>query len=298
MQRADHTPALSLRQRLALRGIDGVTLLVLPAVLFVLAIFVYPFAYGLLLSFEPKQGGIFANYTRFFSDPFLYDTIATTLWLAVPVTIISLAFALPVAFRVRLMTRQRLLTTILVLPVTLGTVLVAEGLLNFLGPQGWFSRTLMLFGIIDSPVKLTNNYWGVFASLIITGFPFTFLLTLSYVTGIDPALEQAAATHGARAWQRFRHVFLPLLVPGLAIAFCLSFVQAFAVFPSAILLGAPAGPTRVISIAAYQAAFEQYDYSMASAIAMIMAAVQLVIVVAVLMLRNLFYRGTTAGGKG
>lgn len=298
MTTIEHTPPPSLRQRLAQRGIDGVTLLVIPAVLFILAVFIYPFAYGLLLSFEPREGGALANYQRFFSDPFLYDTIATTLWLAVPVTIISLVLALPVAFRVRLMTHQRLLTTILVLPVTLGTVLVAEGLLNFLGPQGWFSRTLMLLGVIDAPVKLTNNYWGVFASLIITGFPFTFLLTLSYVTGIDPALEQAAATHGARAWQRFRYVFLPLLAPGLAIAFCLSFVQAFAVFPSAILLGAPAGPTRVISIAAYQAAFEQYDYSMASAIAMIMAAVQLVIVVAILMLRNLFYRGTTAGGKG
>jgi putative spermidine/putrescine transport system permease protein len=298
MSALDHTPAPSLRQRLAVHGIDGVTLLVLPAALFILAIFVYPFIYGLLLSFEPKEGGLLANYQRFFSDPFLYKTIATTLWLAVPVTVISLALALPIAFRVRLVTHQRLLTTILVLPVTLGTVLVAEGLLNYLGPQGWFSRTLMLLGIIGSPVKLTNNYWGVFASLIITGFPFTFLLTLSYVTGIDPALEQAAATHGASAWQRFRHVFLPLLIPGLAIAFLLSFVQAFAVFPSAILLGAPAGPTRVISIAAYQAAFEQYDYSMASAIAMIMAAVQLVIVVAILMLRNLFYRGATAGGKG
>lgn len=298
MSTLDHTPPPSLRQRLAVHGIDGVTLLVLPAALFTLAIFVYPFLYGLLLSFEPKEGGMLANYQRFFSDPFLYNTIATTLWLAVPVTVISLALALPIAFRVRLMTHQRLLTTILVLPVTLGTVLVAEGLLNYLGPQGWFSRTLMLLGIIGSPVKLTNNYWGVFASLIITGFPFTFLLTLSYVTGIDPALEQAAATHGARSWQRFRYVFLPLLIPGLAIAFLLSFVQAFAVFPSAILLGAPAGPTRVISIAAYQAAFEQYDYSMASAIAMIMAGVQLVIVVAILMLRNLFYRGATAGGKG
>jgi putative spermidine/putrescine transport system permease protein len=298
MSTPDHTPPPSLRQRLAVHGIDGVTLLVLPAALFTLAIFVYPFLYGLLLSFEPKEGGLFANYQRFFSDPFLYNTIATTLWLAVPVTVISLALALPIAFRVRLMTHQRMLTTILVLPVTLGTVLVAEGLLNYLAPQGWFSRTLMLLGIIGSPVKLTNNYWGVFASLIITGFPFTFLLTLSYVTGIDPALEQAAATHGARAWQRFRYVFLPLLIPGLAIAFLLSFVQAFAVFPSAILLGAPAGPTRVISIAAYQAAFEQYDYSMASAIAMIMAGVQLVIVVAILMLRNLFYRGATAGGKG
>ncbi|MDR6631853.1 putative spermidine/putrescine transport system permease protein [Phyllobacterium sp. 1468] len=289
---------MSLRQRLALRGIDGVTLLVLPAVLFLLAVFIYPFIYGLILSFTPAEGGAFANYGKFFSDPFLYDTILTTLWLAVPVTIISIAIALPVAFRVRLMKHQRLLTTILVLPVTLGTVLVAEGLLNYLGPQGWFSRTLMLLGAIDRPLKLTNNYWGVFASLIITGFPFTFLLTLSYVSGIDPALEQAAATHGARSWQRFRYVMLPLLIPGLAIAFCLSFVQAFAVFPSAILLGAPAGPTRVISIAAYQAAFEQYDYSMASAIAMIMAVVQLLIVVAILGIRNMFYRGSTAGGKG
>jgi putative spermidine/putrescine transport system permease protein len=290
---------ISLRQRLALRGFDGVTLLVLPALLFLVAVFVYPFIYGLGLSFMPKDGsGIFANYQKFFSDPYLYNTIGTTLWLALPVTLISIAMALPIAFRVRLMRRQRLLTTILVLPVTLGTVLVAEGLLNYLGPQGWFSRTLLLFHFIDAPLKLTNNYWGVFASLIITGFPFTFLLTLSYVSGIDPALEQAAATHGANSWQRFRHVFWPLLVPGLAIAFCLSFVQAYAVFPSAILLGAPAGPTRVISIAAYQAAFEQYDYSMASAIAMIMALVQLVIVVAILGLRNLFYRGSTAGGKG
>ena len=289
---------VSLRRRLALLGLDGTTLLIAPALLFLLAVFVYPFLYGLWLSFAPKAGPWFSNYAAFFSDPFQYDTIWTTLALALPVTIISLLVAIPVAFRVRLMRRQRLLTTILVLPITLGTVLIAQGLLNYLGPQGWFSRTLMFLHLTGGPVRLTHNYWGVFASLLITGFPFTFLLTLSYVTGIDPALEQAGATLGASAWQRFRHIFLPLLVPGLAISFLLSFVQSFAVFPSAVLVGAPAGPTRVISIAAYQAAFEKYDYSMASAIAMIMAAVQLVVVVVVLAGRNLFYRGSTSGGKG
>jgi putative spermidine/putrescine transport system permease protein len=287
-----------LRRRLALLGLDGTTLLIAPALLFLLAVFVYPFLYGLWLSFAPKAGPWFSNYAAFFSDPFQYDTIWTTLALALPVTIISLLVAIPVAFRVRLMRRQRLLTTILVLPITLGTVLIAQGLLNYLGPQGWFSRTLMFLHLTGGPVRLTHNYWGVFASLLITGFPFTFLLTLSYVTGIDPALEQAGATLGASAWQRFRHIFLPLLVPGLAISFLLSFVQSFAVFPSAVLVGAPAGPTRVISIAAYQAAFEKYDYSMASAIAMIMAAVQLVVVVVVLAGRNMFYRGSTSGGKG
>ena len=287
-----------LRARLAAHGIDGVTLLVLPAVAFVLLLFVYPFLYGLALSFAPKEGGTFANYAKFFSDPFLYETIAKTLWIALPATLFNVAISVPVALRVRLITRQRLLTTILILPITLGTVLVAEGLLNYLGPKGWLNQALILLGLVEKPIRLVHNYWGVFLSLVITGFPFTFLLTLSYLTGIDPSLEQAAATLGANPRRLFLHIVLPLLASGLAITFCLSFVQAFAVFPSAVLLGAPAGPTRVISIAAYEAAFEQYDYSLASAVAMIMAAVQLVIVVAVLAGRALLYRGSASGAKG
>lgn len=286
------------RSALARRGIDGVTLLLLPAVLFIIALFIYPFLYGLVLSFEPKVGGMFANYQRFFSDPFLYDTVWKTLAIAVPVTILNVAVSVPVALRMRLLRNPRLLTTILVIPITLGTVLVAEGMLNYFGPRGWFNRVLLEIGLSSDPVRLIHNYTGVFLSLVITGFPFTFLLTLSYVTGIDPALEQAGAMLGARGWQRFKTIILPLLVPGLAITFCLSFVQAFSVFPSAVLLGAPAGDTRVISVAAYTAAFEEYDYAMASAIAMIMAFVQVLIVAAMLGLQSVFYRGPAGGGKG
>jgi putative spermidine/putrescine transport system permease protein len=289
---------LPLRRRMREHGLDGVTLLVMPGVLFVLALFVYPFLYGLVLSFRPKQGSALANYVTFFSDPFLYDTIYTTLVIAVPATLLNVVLSVPVALRVRLMKRQRLLTTILVIPITLGTVMVAEGLLTYLGPRGWLNRVLLEFGLVDSPIRLVHNYWGVMLSLVITGFPFTFLLTLSYITGIDPSLENAGAMLGARARQRFFRILLPLLAPGLAITLALAFVQAFTVFPSAVLLGAPAGPTRVISIAAYQAAFEQYDYSLASAIAMLMAGVQVVIIVALLGARNLLFRGPASSGKG
>ena len=288
----------SLRQRAAARGLDGAVLLLLPAVLLIVALFVYPFGYGLVLSFRPLAGGMLANYRKFFGDPFLYQTIRTTLVIAVPVTIVNVVLSVPVALRVRLLRRQRLLTTILVIPITLGTVLVAEGLLNYLGPRGWLNRVLVATGLAAHPILLIHNYWGVFLSLVITGFPFTFLLTLSYVTGIDPSLEQAGAMLGADARRRFARILLPLLLPGLTITFCLSFVQAFSVFPSAVLLGAPAGPTRVISIAAYQAAFEQYDYPMASAIAMLMALVQIVIVAALLGARGLVYTGPAGGGKG
>lgn len=287
-----------LRLRLARRGIDGVTLLVVPSVLFVLALFIYPFLYGLALSFAPKEGGWLANYEKFFSDRFYYDTIWKTLRLAVPVTIINVMLSIPIALRVRLMRHQRVLTTILVLPITLGTVLVADGLLTYLGPRGWLNRLVLDSGLSTSPVHLVHNYWGVVLALIVSIFPFTFLLTLSSLTGIDPSLEGAASTLGATPRARFRHIVLPLLAPGLAINFCLSFVQAFSVFPSAVLLGDPAGTTRVISIAAYTAAFEQYDYSLASAIAMIMGAVQLVVVAAILACRGFFYRGSAAAAKG
>jgi putative spermidine/putrescine transport system permease protein len=292
------TPRPPLRARLRARGFDGITLLALPAVLFVIAMFVLPFAYGLILSFSPTEGSWISNYVKFFEEPSLCETVWTTLRLALPVTILSIVLSVPVAMRVRLMKRQRLLTTILVLPMTLGTVLIADGLLTYLGPNGWLNMTLMHLGLISEPVRLIHNYTGVALSLVLTGFPFTFLLTLSYVAGIDQSLERAAAMLGANTWQRFAYVFLPLLVPGLAVAFCLSFTQAFSVFPSAVLLGAPAGPTRVISIVAYQAAFEDYDYSLASAIAMLMCAIQLIIVAIVMGIRSMFYRGSVAGAKG
>ena len=278
---------------------DRALLLIVPAAAFMLLLFVYPFLYGLALSFEPKQGGALGNYRHFFTTDNLWPTIWTTLRLALPATLINVGIGLPIAYRMRVKTRyQRWVTTLLVVPITLGTVLIAEGMLIYFGPRGWLSQTLQVLHIYDGPIRLTHNYWGVLISLVISGFPFAFLLILSYITGIDPVLARAASTLGADPKAQFRHIYLPLLAPGLAMCFCLAFVQAFSVFPSAVLLGSPAGPTRVISIAAYEAAFEQYDYSLASAIAMIMGFVQLAVVAAVLGLRNFFYKGPVTGGKG
>ncbi|MEP7062290.1 MAG: sugar ABC transporter permease [Betaproteobacteria bacterium] len=282
-----------------LAGVDRTPWLTAPSALFLLVLFIYPCAYGLWLSFNPKSGGMLANYVLFFSSERLWPTIFTTLKLAVPATLINVGVALPIAYRMRVKTpRQKWITTALVVPITLGTVLVAEGMLTYFGPRGWVAQVLQNFHIYEGTIRLTHNYTGVLISLVISGFPFAFLLLLSYVTGIDPVLGRAAATLGAGPWQQFRNIYLPLLIPGLAICFCLAFVQAYSVFPSAVLLGAPAGPTRVISIAAYEAAFEQYDYPLASAIAMMMGLVQFVVVVGVLGLRRLVYRGPVTGGKG
>ena len=289
----------ALRHRLADRGVDRHLLLLVPAAVFVVVLFVYPFLYGIGLSLQPPEGGPFAAYRRFFTDAYLRDTVTTTLGLSLPAALLNVLAAVPIAYRMRGRYRgKRVLTTLLVLPITLGTVLTAQGLLNFLGPTGWFNRVLQGSGLTDAPVRLTNNYWGVFFSLVITGFPFAFLLVSSYLSGIDPALERAAATLGANARQRFRRITLPLLAPGLATTFCLTFVLAFSVFPSAVLVGDPAGETRVISIAAYEAAYVQYDYVLAAAVAVVMGVVELVVIGVVIGWRSLLYTGSTSGGKG
>ncbi|MEU4423583.1 sugar ABC transporter permease [Actinoplanes sp. NPDC024001] len=293
------TPTVALRHRLAERGVDTRMLLLVPATIFVVALFIYPFAYGFAVSLQPREGGMLSAYQSFFSDAYQRDTIMTTLVIALPAALLNVLASVPIAYRMRGRFRgKRLLTTVLVVPITLGTVLTAEGLLNFLGPAGWFNRFLTTTGLADEPVRLTNNYWGVFFSLVITGFPFAFLLVLSYLSGIDPSLERAAATLGAGWRQRFFRITLPLLAPGLATTFCLTFVLAFSVFPSAILVGDPSGSTRVISIAAYEAAYVRYDYAGASAAAIIMGVVELIVIAIVLGLRGLLYTGSTAGGKG
>ena len=293
------TARVALRHRLAERGVDRHLLLLGPAAVFVVALFIYPFCYGVGLSLQPARGGPLAAYQAFFADAYQRDTIVTTLRIALPAALLNVLASVPVAYRLRGRFRgKRLVTTLLVVPITLGTVLTAEGLLNFLGPTGWFNRILQATGLTTSPITLTHNYWGVFLSLVITGFPFAFLLVLSYLSGIDPSLERAAATLGAGWAQRFFRITLPLLTPGLATTFCLTFVLAFSVFPSAILVGDPSGSTRVISIAAYEAAYVRYDYAGGAAAAIIMGIVEFVVIGVVLGLRRLLYTGSTSGGKG
>lgn len=295
-QEPENRPALS--HRLAERGIDKLLLLLLPALVFALVLFVYPFVYGLGLSFQPKTGGLFGAYVKFFTDPSVrgLDSIWVTLQLALPAALLNVLVSVPIAYKMRGKFRgKRALTTVLVIPITLGTVLTAEGLLNFFGQRGWLNRFLGLLGF--EPLQLVQNYWGVLWSLIISGFPFAFLLILSYLSGIDPSLEAAARTLGADWKQRFRRITLPLLAPGLAITFCLTFVLAFSVFPSAILVGDPSGSTRVIAYVAYNAWGQQFDYPLASAAAIVMGAVELVVIVLVLIWRSRMYKGST-GGKG
>ena len=108
----------------------------------------------------PKTGGALANYGH--SSPILPRRhAARTFWLAAAGDDAQPRRRGPVGARVAAAQPPALLTTILVLPITLGTVLIAEGLLTYLGPRGWFNRILLTSGLASRPLPLLHNYWGV-----------------------------------------------------------------------------------------------------------------------------------------
>jgi putative spermidine/putrescine transport system permease protein len=211
--------------------------------------------YGLWLSFAPKEGGALANYAHFFTTDNLYPTIWTTLKLALPATLINVGFALPIAFKMRVKTRyQRWVTTILVVPITLGTVLIAEGMLTYFGPKGWLAQFLQLVHLYDGPIRLTHNT-GVLISLS-SGFPFRFA---------DPVVRHRyrsrprARRHPRRILAQFRHI---AALAGARVCFaCRSCGRSGVPVRGAARLAGR--PTRD-SIAAYEATFEQYDARPAS----------------------------------
>ena len=284
------------------RGFTSAVWLVLPGVVFMIAFFIYPVVYGLNLSFQGRNGGVSA-YADFFTNSFphdsgSFDSLWTTLKLALPATLICVLIAVPIAWRFRAGVRGlRVLTAVIMIPMTLGSVFVAESFNNLLGPAGWVNRLLLTLHIVRTPLEMTGNFAGVLIALVFTGLPFTFLLMLGYAAGIDASLDRAASMLGAGPLQRFWRIDFPLLLPGITITFALSFVLSFAVFPSATLLGNDAGPTRVLSKVAY-VEYSNGNYANASATAMIMAVAQLIVLGVVFLIRSRLYRGSTSGGKG
>lgn len=269
-----------------------------PSLLYVLVLFVYPFLYGIYLSVHPLKldGFSLANYIAFFTDEYQYKTVGITFRLAVPNTVVVVATSLLFAYNMRRgIWLERTITTILVLPISLGVVLLAQGILGFYGGKGWLNQFLIGVGLLEDGLILTHNFIGVMLSLFMQQFPFCFLMLLGYISGIDPSIENSARTLGANPWTVFRLVMLPLIAPGLAIAFALVFIMSFGTFASAVMLGQPSGSTRTIAIAAYAQAFEMFDMPYASAIAVIMGIFQLAGLLVIILLRKRMVMAATMG---
>jgi putative spermidine/putrescine transport system permease protein len=194
--------------------------------------------------FDPTQLMIAAvtpqNYVRFFTDPFYLGVLATTVRVSVVVTASCLLFGVPMAWRLaRTQSRWKSAYTMaIILPMVIGATTRTAGWMILFARGGMLDvATGALFGIRSLDLMYTET--AVVIGIISFNLPFTILTLQSVFEGIDPRLEEAAASMGAGPSRAFRRVVLPLAMPGVLIAGVLCFILSMNAFATPLLLGGP-----------------------------------------------------------
>jgi ABC-type sugar transport system permease subunit len=162
---------------------------------------------------------------------------------------------------------------------------------------GFLNRILFTAGVIDQPVNWAGNpktaLYAITVPYIWRTLPFAILLVHAALQGIGKELYEAAAVDGASAWQRFRHITLPLLRPIIVVILVLRTSFAFAVFEEilAITQGGPGDATWVAAWYSYKVAFAPpFNIGEGAASAYVLAMI--VSLLAIVYVRFIYRRAT------
>ncbi|MGO4622832.1 ABC transporter permease [Ensifer sp. 2TAB8] len=230
---------------------------------------------GMISFIESRSGGVLTNnytlenYANFFTDSFSIELVSNSLLLGFGVTLVTLCCAYPIAlFLHRVSPKWRnMLFVITVSPLLVSSVVRTYGWMVILGDQGVVNGILMSSGIIDSPLRLTNNTLGVFIGMVEVLIPYMALSLIAGFGRLENVYEEAAASLGANSWTRFRRVILPLTAPGIALGCLLCFVLSISSFITPKLLGG--GRVFLLATEIYDQAVIQLEWPTAAAISVI-----------------------------
>jgi putative spermidine/putrescine transport system permease protein len=136
-----------------------------------------------------------------------------------------LAFPLALYLR-RSFVGKPLFTAILRVPLFVPSLVAAFLILNIVSYHGILNESLVWLGLIDEPLRLTHDEWGlgVVFIQIWKNLPFQALILTAVLANIPKDLEAAARNLGAGRWGVFRHVLMPLSVPGIQTGVTLVFI--------------------------------------------------------------------------
>lgn len=173
---------------------------------------------------------------------------------------------------------KRIMDALVDLPFALPTAVAGITLATLYAQNGWIGRWLAPLGI-----KVAYTQLGVFVALMFIGFPFVVRTVQPVLEDLDLELEEAAASLGANRWQTFWRVILPAVRPALLTGFALAFARGVGEYGSVIFISSNLpGKTEIVPLLIVTR-LEEYDYSGATAIAVVM----LVASFALLLLINL-----------
>jgi len=163
-----------------------------------------------------------------------WNTLVLAIMCATIATGLGLAFALIVTrtgFRYK-----KSLRVLSVLPIITPPFVIGLGLILIFGRSGVVNQFLEWAFHIE-PTRWIYGLQGVLVAQVFAFTPIAFLVLIGVVEGVSPSLEEAAQTLRADRWRTFIDVSLPLMRPGLANAFLITFIESIADFGNPIVLG-------------------------------------------------------------
>lgn len=162
------------------------------------------------------------------------------------------------------------------LPFALPTAVAGVTLATLYGPKGWIGALLARLGIPGSfsPV-------GIVIALIFVGLPFVVRTVEPVLRELRPEIEEAAMTLGASAWQTFRRVLLPPVVPAAVTGTALAFARGVGEYGSVVFIAGNMPLRTEITPLLIVAKLEQYDEIGANALAAVMLAISFTMLVAI-----------------
>ncbi len=267
-------------------------LYVAPAIALLFLLMLFPmatvFRYATLdrpiMSKHPVFVGL-ANFRTLFADPVFWLSIGNTLYF----TIMSVAFHLVVGLAFALMLNSKrinravmsVLRVLFILPWLFTAVIIAIIWRLLLDPSGIVNSILLDFGIIGSRVEWFASPATAIHALtfvnIWAGYPLYMVTLLAGLQGIPDELYEAATIDGANPRQQLWNITIPQLRPIIVSVALLDFIWTMQVFPLVWMTtaGGPIHATEMMSIYTYKLAFSRFQFSLASASAVVLFVISM-----------------------
>ncbi|MEM7441774.1 MAG: sugar ABC transporter permease [Pseudomonadota bacterium] len=261
--------------------------LIVPSILFIFAIIIYPTANGILLSFRemrltrPDLGTDYIglrHYADMLSDPIFWVALFNTVKWAVMAVLLEFLLGFAAALTLnRDLPGMRIIAVLILLPWFLPNVVAGNIWALMLDPRlGVINEVLVSLGILSEGVAwFADPDTALLAAVLVEawhGYPFFALLFLAALKGIPKDLYKAAAVDGAGAMQSFWQITLPAMKMVIAAVIILR-VIGLVNSPELLLIltgGGPGNSTQVLSLYAFQTAYLRFDFGYAGALSVVM----------------------------
>jgi len=243
-------------------------LFMLPATLLLVIFLTYPLGLGIWLGFTDTKVGREGMFVGLENYEFLWDDAVTRLALfnTLFYTFVASVLKFFLGLWLAILLNERLpfktfFRSVILLPYIVPTALSAIAFWWLYDAQfSIISWVLVKAGLIDNYIDFLGDPWNarfsVLAANVWRGVPFVAITLLAGLQTISPSLYEAAAIDGATAWQRFRHITLPLLTPMIAVVMTFSVLFTFTDFQLIYVItrGGPLNATHLMATLSFQRA--------------------------------------------